>query len=156
MTETTDMPAQKKERGQSLTEFAISLTFMIVLLAGMIDLSRAFFAYIIVRDAAQEGAIYGAITSKNDITDFKNRVSKRVISAFTDPSSPSTPPVDLNDLNVTTEIIGSPCVGTGNSIRVTVDYKLPVTMPFLGAIIGSQEINMSTSVEDTIIAPMCP
>ena len=45
------------ERGQSLTEFAISLVFLLTLLAGIVDLGRMFFAYIIIRDAAQEGAV---------------------------------------------------------------------------------------------------
>lgn len=147
---------KKSEKGQSLTEFALVLVFLLALLAGVFDLGRAFFAYIIIRDAAQEGAIFGAIAPKDDINVFSNAVADRVVAAYVDPSNPSEVPIDINVMNVQVDIIGSACAAPGNSIRVTVDYSLPVTMPFLGAIIGSQNVQLSTEVEDTILSPMCP
>ena len=147
---------KKSERGQSLTEFALVLVFLLSLLAGMFDLGRAFFAYIIIRDAAQEGAVYGAIAPKDDLNAFSLAVADRVVAAYVDPSNPSEVPIDVNVMNVQVDIIGSACAGPGNGVRVTVDYSLPVTMPFLGAIIGSQDVQLSTSVEDTILAPICP
>ena len=50
----------RKEQGQSLVELALSLTLLLLLLGGAIDLGRMFFTYIALRDAAQEGAIYGS------------------------------------------------------------------------------------------------
>jgi len=147
---------KKSEKGQSLTEFALVLVFLLALLAGVFDLGRAFFAYIIIRDAAQEGAVFGAIAPKDDINVFSNAVADRVVAAYVDPSNPSEVPIDINVMNVQVDIIGSACAAPGNSIRVTVDYSLPVTMPFLGAIIGSQDVQLSTEVIDTILSPMCP
>lgn len=161
---------QHKEQGQSLTEFAISLVFLLLLLAGVVDLSRAFFAYIIIRDAAQEGAVYGAIHA--DHSDLENLIRERVETAFTDPASPGTSPVDINDLTVTTTVVGDPCAGEHqdvtdhdedgdttefmtNAILVKVDYKIPITMPFLGTVLGSQEINMSAGIENTTMVPIC-
>ena len=46
-----------KERAQSLTELAISFTFLMLLLAGSVDLARAFFFYLTLADASQEGAV---------------------------------------------------------------------------------------------------
>ena len=148
---------QPSERGQSMVELAMSLVFLLVLLAGVVDLGRAFFAYMIIRDAAQEGAVYGAIADKTDLTAFENEVNNRVETAFVNPSSPTADiPIDLSQLTVTTQIVGSPCAAPGNGVKVTVDYTIPVTMPFLGSLLGTQEVPMSTSVEDTILAPMCP
>jgi hypothetical protein len=147
---------KKSERGQSLSEFAISLVFLLTLLSGVVDLGRAFFAYIIIRDAAQEGAVYGSIVSKEDLNAFKSAVADRVEAAYLDPSNPSEVPIDINVMNVQTDIIGAACAAPGNGVRVTVDYSLPVTMPFLGAVIGSQDIQLSTSVEDSILSPICP
>ncbi len=147
---------KKSEKGQSLTEFALVLVFLLSLLAGVFDLGRAFFAYIIIRDAAQEGAVFGAIAPKDDLNAFSIAVADRVVAAYVDPSNPSEVPIDVNVMNVQVDIIGSACAGPGNGVRVTVDYSLPVTMPFLGAIIGSQDVQLSTSVEDTILAPICP
>lgn len=146
----------ESEKGQSLTEFALSLVFLFTLLAGVADFGRAFFAYIIIRDAAQEGAVYGAIADKNDINVLKAGIEDRVETAFSDPSDPTNIPIDTDSLQVTTTIIGDPCAGPGNGVRVTVDYAIPITTPFLGTILGSQEIPMSTSIEDTILSPICP
>jgi Flp pilus assembly protein TadG len=147
---------KKSEKGQSLTEFALVLVFLLSLLAGVFDLGRAFFAYIIIRDAAQEGAVFGAIAQKDDINAFTSAVADRVVAAYVDPSDPSNVPIDINALNIQVDIIGSPCAAPGNGVRVTVDYSLPVSMPFLGALIGSQNVQLSTAVEDSILSPICP
>jgi Flp pilus assembly protein TadG len=146
----------RKETGQSLTEFALVLVFLLALLAGVFDIGRAFFAYIIIRDAAQEGAVFGSIAPKHDIPSFKTAVANRVEAAYLDPSDPSNVPIDTNAMNVQVDIIGSPCAAPGNSVRVSVDYSLPVVMPFLGALIGQQDIQMSSQVEDSILSPICP
>jgi Flp pilus assembly protein TadG len=147
---------KKSEKGQSLTEFALVLVFLLSLLAGVFDLGRAFFAYIIIRDAAQEGAVFGAIAPKDDINAFTSAVADRVVAAYVDPSDSSNVPIDINALNIQVDIIGSPCAAPGNGVRVTVDYSLPVSMPFLGALIGSQNVQLSTAVEDSILSPICP
>ncbi len=144
------------EKGQSLTEFALSLVFLFILLAGVTDFGRAFFAYIIIRDAAQEGAVYGAIAPKDNIEDLKDRVENRVKTAFTNPSDPNKVPIDIDHLQVDTTFVGNPCADGVNSVRVTVDYAIPLTTPFLGALLGTQELPMKTSIEDTILSPMCP
>ena len=50
----------QNERGQSMVELALTITFLMILLAGTIDLGRAFFTWQALRDAAQEGASYGS------------------------------------------------------------------------------------------------
>ena len=144
------------ERGQSMTEFALILVILLIVLGGIVDLGRAFYAYIIIRDAAQEGAVYGSIAPKDDINLFRNEVQTRVETAFLDPADPSKVPIDVSKMNVQTDIIGTACATPGNAVRVRIEYTLPVTMPFLGTIIGSQDINMSASVENAILAPVCP
>ena len=144
------------ERGQSITEFALSLVFLLTLLAGVVDLGRMFFAYIIIRDAAQEGAVYGSIAPKSDLNALSIEVEDRVKDAFTDPSDPSNVPIDISKLSVQTDIIGATCAMPGSGVRVKVDYSVPVTMPFLGTIIGSQEMKMSATVENAILSPICP
>jgi Flp pilus assembly protein TadG len=148
--------SRKSEIGQSMTEFALSLVILLTLLSGVVDLGRMFFAYIIIRDAAQEGAVYGSIAPKDDITAFENEVENRVRAAFTDPDDASNVPVDLSKLNVQTDILVATCATPGSGVRVRVEYAVPVTMPFLGTIIGSQEMNMSATVENAILSPVCP
>jgi Flp pilus assembly protein TadG len=49
-----------RQRGQSLVEFAISSLVLILLLMGLLDLSRAFYFSVNILGAAREGARHGA------------------------------------------------------------------------------------------------
>lgn len=146
----------RSEQGQSLTEFALSLVILLTLLAGVVDLGRMFFAYIIIRDAAQEGAVFGSIAPKDDLPTFKNEVEDRVKAAFTDPADSSNVPIDITKLNVQTDIIGSTCASPGNGVQVKVEYSVPITMPFLGMVVGAQNMNMAAIVQNAILSPICP
>jgi len=135
------------KRGQSLVEFAISLTVIMMLLAGAVEFGIALFQFVQLRDAAQEGALYGSI-HPGENTNIEARVK-----------SASQTPIDLqNDPDVSIVISypdGSPnCEGKG--IQVDVSYPHPIAMPFIGPIIGSNTIQINASVTDTILTPVCP
>ena len=110
-----------------------------------IEHARAFFAYMALRDAAQEGALYGSIHPA-DNTPIENRVR-----------TSSNRPVDLwNTTNVHVFITKDDVCGNGvNGINVRVTYDFPVITPFLGAIIGSQTFPLGADITDTILAPPC-
>ena len=140
-------PAKERrgERGQSLVELAMSLTVILLLLAGAVDFSIAYFSFTAMQDAAQEGALYGSINP----TDTAGIIS-RVRNA-------STNPVNLADeslVNVTVTLPGDTC--EGNEVQINVMYDYPISMPFIGSIIGSQTITLNASVTDIILQPMCP
>ena len=50
----------RRQRAQSLVEFAISSTVLLLLAMGLIDLSRAFYYSVSLQGAAREGARHGA------------------------------------------------------------------------------------------------
>lgn len=49
------------EEGQSLVEFALSLVVILLILAGILDLGRAYYMYVALEDAAGEAALYISI-----------------------------------------------------------------------------------------------
>src|SRR5262249_46814538 len=51
---------RRRQRGQSLVEFAISSLVLLLLAMGLIDLSRAFYFSVSLQGAAREGARHGA------------------------------------------------------------------------------------------------
>jgi hypothetical protein len=53
-------PRQSTQRGQSLVEFAISSIVLLLLMMGLLDLSRAFYYAVNLQGAAREGARHGA------------------------------------------------------------------------------------------------
>jgi Flp pilus assembly protein TadG len=137
----------RKERGQSMAELAISFTFLILILAGIADLGRAFYTFISLRDAAQEGALYGSTDPENTaaITDRVCSASNYLSSICTDPGA---------NLQVIVDIPGEACIT--HAIEVTVIYQnYPITMPFAGIFMGQQTIQLASSVTDTILLPSC-
>lgn len=164
-----------QERGQSLMEFSISLVILLILLAGVTDLGRAFFTYIALRDAAQEGASFAAVSnpaplSSGDVTTYCNAIAQRTLMTTSEINGGgSSGPIDLvnlagdGDVAVQTQINGADCTSTsaadiclGGAVSVRVTYdSFPMTMPFMGAIVGSQTISMSAVVVDSILTPAC-
>jgi len=51
---------RRRQRGQSLVEFAISSIVILLLMMGLLDLSRAFYFAVNLQGAAREGARHGA------------------------------------------------------------------------------------------------
>ncbi len=58
-------------KGQSLVEFALVLPVMVLIVAGIFDLGRAFFASITITNAAREGARYGTLNHGDTAGDFQ-------------------------------------------------------------------------------------
>ncbi|HZD56536.1 MAG TPA: TadE/TadG family type IV pilus assembly protein [Anaerolineales bacterium] len=138
-------PTCKTERGQSLMELAFSLMFLLVLLSGVVDLGRAFFTYMAMRDAAQEGALYGSI-NPSDI-EIKNHV------LYSSDMMQNT--LTADEITIEWSDPASKC--TGNAVTVSIDYPdFPLTMPFIGTFLGRQTVAISASVTDTILTPSCP
>jgi hypothetical protein len=51
----------KKERGQALVEFALSVFVLAMLLLGVVDFGMALYTYIVVIDATDEAAAYASL-----------------------------------------------------------------------------------------------
>jgi len=140
------MKKRNSERGQSLVEFAISLTIILWLLAGAVEFGIALFQYIQLRDAAQEGALYGSINPLDDAG-----IEDRVKAA-------SSSPIDLaNDPGVNIVVSfpdGTKCVA--DSVKVSITYPHQIFMPFATLFTGgSSTINLGADVTDTILQSNC-
>jgi Flp pilus assembly protein TadG len=136
---------KQTERGQSLVELALSITIIMLLLAGAVDFSIAYFSFSAMQDAAQEGALYGSVNPTDE-----DGIITRVRSA-------SSNPVDLANSALVDVVVTAPehaC--EGDEVKVNVIYDYPISMPFIGTIIGSQKIRLKASVTDTILQPVCP
>lgn len=133
------------ERGQSLVELAISILILVYILAGAVEFGLAFFQFVQLRDAAQEGALYGSM-NPDDLAGVATRAR-----------AASTSPIDLSDpsiVTVTPTIIGAAC--EGNGIEVEVSYNHKVFMPFISEIVGNNgNIPLVATVTDTILTPVC-
>ena len=53
----------KSEKGQSMVELALILPIIILILFGILEFGRIFYSYIVITNAAREGARAGAVGS---------------------------------------------------------------------------------------------
>jgi hypothetical protein len=140
-------------KGQSLVEFAISLVFIMFLLAGLVEFGIIFLRYIQLRDAAQEGALYGSYCECGLPT-----ISSRVIHS-------SGSPINLaEDTRVSVDVTAMDRFGVakdpsliceGDGLTVRVSYAHHIFMPFLPKLLGVTDLNLSASVTDTVLRPLC-
>jgi hypothetical protein len=155
---------KKLEVGQSLMELAVSITVLLIILAGIVDLGRMFFHYIAMRDAAQEAASYGSINPTHC-----NQIRDRAWIAMAT-SSAIDVTVTINgfygaDITQLDTAFSEDCLAAsanpmhachGNEIVVTLsDNEFPITMPFIGSFLGRQNIPLETTITGTILRPPC-
>ena len=131
------------ERGQSLTELAVSFVLLIIILAVMVDLGRVFFSFISLREAAEEGALYGSLNPEDN-----EGIIDRVRSS-------STTPVDLADNSLVAVNVTSTGVCAGETLTVTVTYTYQLTMPFVSEVLGTQQFPLTVDAKSTILRPEC-
>ncbi len=124
-------PWGRKQKGQSLVEMGLTLIFLLWILAAAINFGLAYMAQVTIRDAAQEGAIFGALRP----TEW-GLIEDRVRS-----TASAVPVVDPNnfDIDISTPLGICP----GNTIKVTVHYDFQLVMPFVEMFINNP-IPMST------------
>jgi Flp pilus assembly protein TadG len=151
------MKYRKHERGQSLVELAISMLFMLYLLAGVAEFGIIFFQYVQLRDAAQEGALYGSVNPQ-----AYRFIEDRVRGA-------SNSPINLADMSKVTVSLyydntlvwrnhaaqgstNNDC--EGHSLKVTATFQHPITMPFMSRFIRNP-LPLTAEVTDTILSPTC-
>lgn len=136
------------EKGQSLVELAISLVLILILLAGVVDLGRMMYEYLSMRDAAQEGAGYGAIYPQ-DCSEIEARVRANLPADFFNDSG--------DTINVYIDAIGQQCTASasdaceGHDIFLVLDHTYEMTMPFFSGVI----VPMHVEIQDLIIIPSC-
>jgi hypothetical protein len=130
------------ERGQSLVELGVSLLILLYLLSGAAEFGVLFFQFVQLRDAAQEGALYGSMNPL-DTTGITARVQ-----------AASSSPLDLTTITPVITYSGAQC--EGNGITVTLTYDHHIFMPFMPQLLARDHITLSAAVTDTILTPVCP
>jgi hypothetical protein len=151
----TPKPHYRSEKGQSLLELAVSLVFLLTILAGIVDLGRAIFTKFALQDAAEEGIVFGT-----SFPTHCNQIHERIAYNLSNEILP-------DDIAVVVTIKrnnGSyaPCSGipiaevfAGKEMRIEVSQTFQITMPFLGAIIG-QTIPLRATANGIILRPQPP
>ena len=143
---------RKNEKGQSFVELGLSMVFLLILLAAVIDLGWAFFTMIALRDAAQEAATVGSICPTDS-----TKIRERLLSSASTPidtSKLSTSQIDICVVSPGSQTCGA-SVALGNSVQVSITYEHKIVTPFVGSFIGTQNYPLTVRAADTILRLNC-
>jgi hypothetical protein len=136
----------KRKAGQSLVEFSLMAIVLLILLTGVMDLGRAYFTYLALKDAAAEGAYYGqghpAWINSGDSAD-PNNIEYRVRN-----SAPQGGLVNWDDPTTTVDI-DAPDKTPGKTLTVTVTSPYQLITPF----IGGQTLTLKARSVSVIVSP---
>ncbi len=114
-------------RGQSLVELALVLPVLMIVLMGLLDLGRVFYAYVGITGAAAEGAAYGVTAARRPDVDLYAEVKKRTVEA-TDGL------VRIADGDV--EVAPASITPATDRITVTVTYDYELMTPLVRNMVG--------------------
>ncbi len=108
--------------GQSMIEFALILPLMVLVVVGIFELGRAFFAYIAISNAAREGVrMYTFTPDKTTLTEIDTTVYTEVgNSTLVDPAKIASISVACPGQDPVTNLAACP---HGDWIKVTVRYN---------------------------------
>jgi hypothetical protein len=129
---------KRKESGQSLTEFALALPILLIILAGVLDLGRLYFTHVVIADAAAEGATYAAI-HPNDTDAILQRAQDA-----------SGGMVELDPDLV--EVVLPPTLSPGSPVVVTVRYEFTMLTPFINLILPEGILMLRVDSTEPILA----
>ncbi|RME47783.1 MAG: pilus assembly protein [Chloroflexi bacterium] len=106
----------KRQRGSAMLEMAMTLSVLLFLLLGTLDLGRAIYAQNIIANAAREGARYGTI-APTDTQGIQQQTEQSIVG------------LDPNAVTITIDT-------TPTTVQVTVTYQFTAITPLIGKFLG--------------------
>ena len=128
------------EKGQSLVEVAIAFPVLLMILAGVLDLGRAYMTLVALSDAAAEGAAYAAIHPP--VADDYESADDRVLDGTSSLGqliwqSNSTLSNTTEDMVTITVVCGGGAcadAAAGAPVTVGIDYEYELLTPLLNGL----------------------
>lgn len=113
---------RKTEAGQALVEFTLILPIFLLLLFAIVDFGRGFYTWVLVTNAAREGARMAAVQSD------ASTIDQRIYDSFCD-NYPSSCGLDPAKLSITkTNVQGS----RGSAVQIDLSYDFQFATPIGG------------------------
>jgi Flp pilus assembly protein TadG len=133
---------RRRDGGQAITEFALIAPVLVILIFGIVDMARAYNAWVTIQGAAREGARFG-VTGKASCTDASDRIA--CIDAVTRDhtqsltNAPTTIDVSVRswDYPAYANPASEGSAGTQcDALEVEVEYEYEPATPIIGHLIG--------------------
>src|SRR5215211_5358575 len=145
------MKHRKTERGQSLVELSVSLLVLLYLLSGAVEFGLAFFQFVQLRDAAQEGALFGSMDPSSAFIETRVRGASSSPINLADTAQVQVVITAKDKDSNNPKPLTAACEGDG--LEVQISYNHIIFMPFIPQLIGRNTIPLNAVVTDTILSP---
>lgn len=124
---------RRTEAGQSLVEFSLVLPIFLVLVFSLVDFGRAFYTWMIITNAAREGARAGAVQLD------ENGINQKLYASFCS-NYPSSCALDTSRMSVTkTNVQGSR--GTEVSVDISYDFDYVTPLGSVLQLLGGSDVS---------------
>jgi len=110
---------RNSEKGQALVEFTMILPIFLMLLFGLVDFGRGFYTWLLVSNAAREGARIAAVQSDNATID------QRIYDSFCD-NYPSSCGLSPSKLTISKTNVQGP---RGEPVEIDLSYDFDYATP---------------------------
>lgn len=131
---------RREDRGQALVEMALVVVLLLLLLLGIVDFGRAMHTYVVITNAAREGARYAS---------HFPHYPDGIFSVVADYGAENG--ITLTEGTNITIIPDRPDLATsGEPVVVRVEYPFPTIM---GGLIGIDVITLRTGTEMRLFGP---
>ena len=142
---------QRKEKGQSLVEFALVLPVLLIILSGVLDLGRLYYVYVVLTDSASEGVAYAISNPPDDPTDPGDPDTAEVIARVQAASSGLVSGEDVaNSVEIDCPTCPNPT--SGETITVTVSCNFAVMTPFVNVLVPDGEIPLHAVATGSVLS----
>jgi len=122
---------RKRESGQGTVELAISIVVLLILLSGIVEISRGILTKTAMQDAAEEGVIYATFAPKS-CTEIQNRILDNLTKVKG---------VTAGSITITYGASNKTCasgtVVAGDLIKIKISDSYGVSTPFIGGFMGN-------------------
>jgi Flp pilus assembly protein TadG len=128
----------ESDAGQSLVEFSMILPIFLILLFALVDFGRGFYTWMVITNAAREGARAAAVQS--DLATVDSKIYGSFCASYPSDCSISTDPTIMTI--TPTNIQGTP--GTDTSIDISYNFQFVTPLGSMLTLIGGSSISAPT------------
>jgi Flp pilus assembly protein TadG len=120
-----------------------------MLVLGIADLGRAYYALVALNDAAEEGAMYAAIDPDN-LSEVQNRAAHATSGLITIDDPTTQVNCVLSSGNTCNDSAG---ITAGDPVTVTVTYNFTIYTPLMQTFFDSGQVPLRGQAVNPIITP---
>lgn len=131
----------EREHGVSLVEMALVTMLLLIIMAGAVDVGRAFNNYIIITNAAREGTRTASRTPCK--SDNRPQLRTAIVNATLREAEDSGITLVGGDVTILPDPVTTGCAAVGAPIAVRVNYRMLTVM---SGVLGIGEIPMQSEV----------